>query len=348
MKALHILEFPLYRCSFKRRSSQWTYAGSCGNGEERAQKRQRALFSPTSSPSCPQVSRAQKGDQLSIARNPELGEPAQAKIVAKPPLAPTLYPYTRRSFKVVPPSQSNQGASQAIPPDCIRLAGIARQGQWVIPDSQEISGPSVFGARSSHDIEKQLSGPPPAPQGLSENLPQASIFGTQIEANSSIITATSPAASLQQRYPQSRVSQKADNQSSNTTTRISSPSDSQAAQIMPPLSSHPPEATSQCQFDILGFKRDIAVPKAPSYDIQGQIDFRESSQALTNLDGNIRTSIVNSAQRARPVTADEMNATSPAATPLSAKERLRLFREERFSKLSTTNSTSPAASSPLP
>lgn len=135
--------------------------------------------------------RWQKGDQLSIARNPELGEPAQAKIVAKPPLAPTLYPYTRRSFKVVPPSQSNQGASQATPPDRIRLARIARQGQWVIPDSQEISGPSVFEARSSHDIEKQLSGPPPAPQGLSKNLPQASIFETQIEANSSIITATS-------------------------------------------------------------------------------------------------------------------------------------------------------------
>lgn len=441
------------RSELERRNSDDTHAGSSGNAEEGARKRRRTDIPPTLSSSRLRAPRTQRGGQLSIATAshlgtgaPEVDELAQTRPVAKPqgaqivvelPLVPTLDP---SEFRVVPPSQSSQGASQASLPDRMRLTGIARRDQRVIPDSQEISGTSASEAHSSHRIESQFSGNPPAPPGPSGNSPQASpssvilshqidsrfggisgffanpnistnlgvstgtnqnqsplhttstgpfpgpinepspIFQTQLEADFSIVTATSPVTSLQQ-HPESQISQEADSQYSHNTDRGSTPSDSQAAQIVQPLSSHPAEDTSQSQSDFSVFEGDRTVPKTVPRELEAQVDFQDSSQALSELNGNIRIStsfrgheptssiaspqelqpvaqgggnlnprcaIVDSSQRVRPVTPHDMDGASPAETPLSAKERLRLFREARFSKPSAAGSMSPAAPSPVP
>lgn len=431
------------------RTSDDTHAGSSGNTEEGARKHRRADLSPTPSPSRLRVSHTQGGAQLPVPTTDQPGtgdlefdellvaKPQGAQIVVELPLVPTLDP---SEFQVVPPSQSSQGASQATLPDRMRPIDIARQDQRVIPDSQEISGTSASEAHSSHQVESQFSGHPPAPPGRSENSPQASpssgilshqidsrfggvsgffanpnistnlgvstgtvqnqsllhitstgpfqgpinesspIFQTQLEADFGIITATSPATSLQQ-HPGPQASQEVDSQYSHATNRASTPSDSQAAQIVQPFSSHPAEATSQSQSDFSVFEGDIIVPETVPRRHEAQVDFQESSQALSELDGNIRISTafvgheptssvappqelqsvaqggsnlnphcatVDSSHRIRPVTPHAMDGASPAETPLSAKERLRLFREGRFNKPSVAGSTSPAASSPAP
>ncbi|KAI1117179.1 hypothetical protein F5Y14DRAFT_403425 [Nemania sp. NC0429] len=205
------------------------------------------------------------------------------------------------------------------------------------------------------------------------------VFETQLEADFSIVTATSPATSLQQ-HPELQASQEAGSQHSHTTNRASTPSHSQAAQIVQPLSSHPAEATSQSQSDFSVFGGDRTVPETVPSQLDAEADFQESSQALSELDGNIRISrayreheltssvasyqasqsvapgtgdldprcaVADLSQGIRPVTPHDMDGASPAEMPLSAKEKLRLFREGRLNKPST-ESTSPAASSPVP
>lgn len=435
------------------RNSDDTHAGSSSNTEKGARKYRRADSTATPSPSRLRVSRTQSGGQLPVPTknhpgtgNIQIDEPARARPVANPrgaqivvelPLVLTLDP---SEFQVVPPSQSSQGTSQATLPDRMRITGIVRQDQRVIPDSQEVSGTSISEAYSSHHVESQFSGHPPVPPGLSRNSRQASpspgilshqidsrfagisgffanpnistnlgvstgtngnqsplhitptgpfqgsinesspIFQTQLEADFGIVTATSPVTSLQQ-HPQSQTSQEADSQLSHATNRGSTPSDSQAAQIVQPLSSHPAEPTSQSQSDFSVFEGDRTVPETAPRELEAQVDFQESSQALSELDGNIRIStafrghepasaaasprelqsvaqvgrnlnprceIVESSQRIRPVTPHDMDGASPAETPLSAKERLRLFREGRFSKPTVAGSTSPVTSSPVP
>ncbi|KAI0533445.1 hypothetical protein GGR58DRAFT_486606 [Xylaria digitata] len=150
-------------------------------------------------------------------------------------------------------------------------------------------------------------------------------------------------------------------------------SNSQAAQIVQPLTSRPGDATSQSQSGFSVFEEDRTVPETVLGGSGARIDSQDSSQALSELDGNIRISskghdstlsavppresrsvtrdgdkpilrltTVDLSQEDRPITATNMDGASAAETPLSAKDALRLFREGHFNKSSVAGSASPA------
>ncbi|KAI0490890.1 hypothetical protein F4859DRAFT_26744 [Xylaria cf. heliscus] len=215
-------------------------------------------------------------------------------------------------------------------------------------------------------------------------------FQTQPERDFEIATAASSVTtshdtiipdSLQQ-HSNTEASQASESQYSHITNRNSTPSSSQAAQIVQPLSTHPGDATSQSQSDFSVFEEDRTVPETAPGEGVAQVDSEDSSQALSELDGNTRISAasqghepVSSAasprksqsatrssdgpgprcttpaeppQQAQSATPTNMDGTSAAGAPLSAKERFRLLREEHFNKSSVAASTPPAASSPVP
>ncbi|KAI0914008.1 hypothetical protein F4823DRAFT_433081 [Ustulina deusta] len=179
-------------------------------------------------------------------------------------------------------------------------------------------------------------------------------------------------ASLSQN-PNSQTSQGIESQHSQTTNRGSTTSNSQAAQIVQPLSSHPGDATSQSQSDFSVFEEDRTVPETIPWDSEAQADSQDLSQALGEIPSNIRISAaseghnepassavslpepqstirdgdnpslrrtaVDLSQKTRPVTSSNMDGTSAA-------EALRLFREGHFNKSSVAGSTSPAIASP--
>ncbi|TGJ86540.1 hypothetical protein E0Z10_g2215 [Xylaria hypoxylon] len=211
-------------------------------------------------------------------------------------------------------------------------------------------------------------------------------FQTQLELDLDTVDATPATTSHNTTVPASlsqnpgvQASQRTETQHSQITNGGSTSSNSQAAQIVQPLTSHPHDATSQSQTDFSVFDEDRTVPETVPGDNGTQVDSQDSSQALSELDGNIRitskghesapspgqrqesrSAIRNGdkpslrcatadlSQEARPVTPTNMDGTSAAETPLSAKERLRLFREGHFNKSSVTGSTSPAVLSPVP
>ncbi|KAI8952434.1 hypothetical protein F4801DRAFT_218250 [Xylaria longipes] len=214
------------------------------------------------------------------------------------------------------------------------------------------------------------------------------IFQTQLERDFAVVAATSSVTASHgtiisesvRQHSNAQVSQGSESQHSHTTVRNSTPSNSQAAQIVQPLSSHPGDATSQSHSDFSVFDEDRTVPETVPRGEDAQVDSEDSSQALSELDGNIRTSTasqehepassaasprksqsatrgsdgpgphcttVEPPQQDRPATPIDMDGTSAAGAPLSAKERFRLLREEHFNKSSVAVSTPPAASSPV-
>lgn len=217
------------------------------------------------------------------------------------------------------------------------------------------------------------------------------IFQTQPELDFDIVAATPVTVSRSTIGPTSFARQynahdfqEAESQRSHITNRGSTPSNSQAAQIVQPLSSHPGEAASQSQSEFSVFEEYRTVSEIIPGDIVAQADPQELSQALSELDGNIRISItsarhgsvlsaaelpggsgssiqgndepippcatVNTPRGTRAATPMNMDGTPVTGAPLSAKERLRLVREGHFNKSPITGSThpSPAASSPAP
>ncbi|TRX96201.1 hypothetical protein FHL15_002925 [Xylaria flabelliformis] len=214
-------------------------------------------------------------------------------------------------------------------------------------------------------------------------------FQTQLERDFGTIVATSSVtASHGTTIPESlrhhsnaQISQGSESQHSYTTNRNSTPSNSQAAQVVPPFISHLGEAVSSSDSDFSVFEEDRTVSKSVLREGSAQAESQDSSQALSELDGNSRISVtsqghepasstasprksqpatrgsggpeprysrVEPPQQVRPATPTDMAGTSAAGTSLPAKERFRLLREEYFGKSPPATSTSPAASSPVP
>ncbi|KAI1754573.1 hypothetical protein F4782DRAFT_528493 [Xylaria castorea] len=219
------------------------------------------------------------------------------------------------------------------------------------------------------------------------------VFQTQLERDLKTVAVTSPLTVSHgttipesfRHYPDAPVSQGSESQDSHITNRNSTPSNSQAAQIVQPFSSHPGDATSQSRSDFLVFEEDRTVPETVPREEGAQVESEDSSQALSELDGNIRITAasqghepassaaspaasprksqsatrgsggpeprctaVEPPQQVRPATPIDMDGTSAAGMPLSAKERFRLLREQHFNKSSAVVSTPSAASSPIP
>ncbi|KAI0196516.1 hypothetical protein EV127DRAFT_416736 [Xylaria flabelliformis] len=211
------------------------------------------------------------------------------------------------------------------------------------------------------------------------------IFQTQLERDfGTIVPTSSVTASHGTTIPESvghhsnaQISQGSESQHSYTTNRNSTPSNSQAAQIVPPFISHLGDAVSPSDSDFSVFAEDRTVAEPVLREGDAQVESQDSSQALSELDGNsrisaasqghepasstasprksqpatrgpeLRCSRVEPSQQVRPATPTDMAGTSAAGTPLPAKERFRLLREEYFGKSPTAISTSPAASSPV-
>ncbi|RWA14024.1 hypothetical protein EKO27_g1075 [Xylaria grammica] len=206
-------------------------------------------------------------------------------------------------------------------------------------------------------------------------------FQTQPELDLNTVAATPVTTSHNTTIPASllqssgvQASQGTESQYSQITDGGSTSSNSQAAQIIRPLTSHPGDATSQSQTDFSVFEEDRAVLEAAPRGSGAPADSQESSQALSELDSNIRIpsskghesalsaappqesrpairdgdkpplcrTTVDLSQEARPITPTIMDGTSAPEAPLSAKETLRLFREGHFNKSSVAGSTSPA------
>ncbi|KAI1312751.1 hypothetical protein F5Y03DRAFT_381513 [Xylaria venustula] len=183
-------------------------------------------------------------------------------------------------------------------------------------------------------------------------------------------------ASLSQN-PGTHTSQGTESQSSQTTNRGSASSNSQEAQIVQPLVSHPDHATSHSHLDFSVFAKNRPVPEIIPRDSGTQEHSQSSSQALSVIDGNSRISTVE--EHYGPVTStvppeeqspagngDEPilchasvglpRETRPAISAemehMSAADRLRAYRETHFKSSFTEStppvSTSPTVSSPLP
>ena len=169
----------------------------------------------------------------------------------------------------------------------------------------------------------------------------------------------------------SQVSQGTDNQYSQYTNGGSTTSNSQAAQIVQPLSSHLGDATSPSQSVFSVFEGRTVPETTPGGSAAVLIDSQDSSQALSEIAGNIRIS-TSSKERNEPassgvsqgqqaaIRAGEKSGLQHSAVDLSPKawlgpttkmegtsaaERLRLYREEHFRKAGS-GSASPAVVSP--
>ncbi|KAI0593064.1 hypothetical protein F4775DRAFT_579509 [Biscogniauxia sp. FL1348] len=217
------------------------------------------------------------------------------------------------------------------------------------------------------------------------------IFQTQVSFNSDTEPATSQGAPVsnsgsavlsteqQPGLQGSQSSLSAHSVSSQGTT-------SQAAQVVPPLNSQPHDLSSQSQdnftvYDEVSNPSNIAPRQSPST----QQDSQDSSQALSELDGNTRTSSAPQDPEARPrtplvlgeqgrntpdihphnirsrnlpaeshsssrsllagrlTTPSKMHSAPAEEAPLSARERLRLLREQHFTDSAVSDEIPPSA-----
>ncbi|KAI0810608.1 hypothetical protein GGR55DRAFT_644634 [Xylaria sp. FL0064] len=204
-------------------------------------------------------------------------------------------------------------------------------------------------------------------------------FQTQLQLDLTSVNPTPATTSHRTTVPASlpqepilQTSQGTESQQSEITNRGSIASNSQAAQIVQPLSSHPDDAPSQSRSDFFVFEEHRTVPETVPGESEAQVDSQESSQALSEIAGNIRISTASEehngpqastaphpeqssprdsnkrslrhtgaelSQKPKPATSADMEGTSAA-------EALRLLREKHFSTSSTTRSTPPAIASP--
>ncbi|KAI0514387.1 hypothetical protein F5B22DRAFT_611397 [Xylaria bambusicola] len=165
-----------------------------------------------------------------------------------------------------------------------------------------------------------------------------------------------------------------ESQHTQSTSGGSTTNNSQAAQIVQPLSSHPGDTNSPSHSFFSVFE-DRTVPETVAGNSQVPADSQDSSQALSEIAGNIRISTASeghnepassavslepqAAIRAgeksglRHISVDPSPKIGPAPSTsmegTSAAEALRLFREEHFNRRARTASTgsaSPAVPSP--
>ncbi|KAI1154329.1 hypothetical protein F4825DRAFT_448655 [Nemania diffusa] len=296
------------------------------------------------------------------------GDPAapQGLLRDSPPAPPAPPP---------PPSSSGIPSHQHDP----NFVGVS--GFFVTPNTSTNFGVNVSANHNQGLLHVAPTGRSQEP--VNESSP---VFETQVQHNSDIVTATSPVTSYStipasfQQYASAETSQETASQHSYITNRGSTPSNSQAAQIVQPLSSHPGEATSQSESNFSVFEENKTVSGTAPGESGEQGDSQDSSQALSESNGNIRISavskghelalpaappqelqpvIVDISNTHRSVTPTDMDRTSAAEAPLSAKEKLRRFREGHFNESSSARSASPvtvtvataaaiAAASPLP
>ncbi|KAI3323041.1 hypothetical protein HD806DRAFT_535536 [Xylariaceae sp. AK1471] len=293
--------------------------------------------------------------------------------VSKDPLAPRK-----------PVENLLQASSSGIPshqPDP-RFVGIS--GLSINPNISTNSAVNSVTNQNHSVLHTTSTGPSQGPvTGLSP------VFQTQPSFDWDIAVATSPAtishngiipASLRQHLGTQTV-QETESQHSHITNRASTPTNSQAAQIIQPLSSHPGGATFHSQSFFSVFAEDSTVPETVPRQREAQVDSQDSSQALSELDGNIRVSstatkgheadssavlphesqsatqrseepnlrcdTIELSQQSRLVTPD-MDGTSAAATPESFQEKMRRIREQHFGRSSVVGTISPATPSPVP
>ncbi|KAI0403646.1 hypothetical protein F4802DRAFT_280882 [Xylaria palmicola] len=238
-----------------------------------------------------------------------------------------------------------------------RLAGIS--GFFTNPN---LSTNPVLnsGANQNHNLSLHIASAGPFQRPVNESSP---VFQTQLELDFDTLAASSPLttshsttipASLQ-RPSSAQTSQEFASQLSYITYRASTPGNSQAAQIVQPLISHSIDTTFQSQSASSVFGADRTGPETVFSGERGErIYSQRTSRAISELGGNSRISpgpkgherASSAPQQARPSTPTNMDGTSAHGTPLSAKERFRLLREEHFSKPSVVRSGTPAAPSP--
>jgi hypothetical protein len=216
------------------------------------------------------------------------------------------------------------------------------------------------------------------------------IFRTQPPFDWDIAVATSPStisqhsiipASLRQHH-HTQTSQETESQRSHITNRASTPTNSQAAQVIQPLSSHPHEATFHDQSNFSIFAGDSTVPETAPRLREAQVDSQDSSQALSELDGNIRVfftvtkgregessaapphgsqsethrseesslrcDTIELLRQSRLAIPADMDGTPTTAKPESFQEKMRRIREQHFGTSSVVGTISLAASSPAP
>ncbi|KAI0157818.1 hypothetical protein GGR57DRAFT_461047 [Xylariaceae sp. FL1272] len=290
-------------------------------------------------------------------------------------------------------SQPSSQQQERLRPDCARQI---RSLDQVIPDSQEPSGFST--GLSNHnsyplasqqtDSQASLAEPTEdisshqrdsfsaarlsanALPAVSHHSSHPSSIGylTQVASDWDTVHATSPAGATRNNVvPDSQntvVSQHTNSQHSHHTDRPSSPRNSQAAQIVQPLSSQIHGTISQGLSDVSIYDEDTTIPETASD--QRKVHSNHFSQALSEVkNGNTKTSAVtyevpataSSSSRATvqshtstpstvaPSTPTKMDQPEPIQPVLSTRERLRQLREQNFRSPSSVPATeSPAMS----
>ncbi|KAI0427419.1 hypothetical protein F5Y09DRAFT_316191 [Xylaria sp. FL1042] len=254
-----------------------------------------------------------------------------------------------------------------------------------LPGPLEVSRTSLSSGIPSHQPESRsrfagISGFFANPNiSTNPGLNASSQFQTQLEFDLNTVNptpaTTSHSTTVPASFPQDHIAQTfqgTGSQHSEITNGGSITSNSQAAQIVQPLSSHPDDGTSQSQSDFFVFEEDRTVPETLLRESEAQIDTQESSQALSEIAGNIRISTASEEHSERepsttphpeqsstrdgsklslPHTAPDISQkhkpiTSTGMEGTSAAEALRLLREKHFSTSSTTRSTPPAIAPP--
>ncbi|KAI1816725.1 hypothetical protein GGS20DRAFT_536690 [Poronia punctata] len=195
-------------------------------------------------------------------------------------------------------------------------------------------------------------------------------------SHNSIIPASIQRPTLHQPPPQPET------QHTHSTHRPSTPSISQAAQIVQPLSSHPAETISQSEIDSPAIEEGDQVHKTtPGQDVEvipgrprSDLNDTRGASASPSVSGRLQSSppipetrlaavekvdesgdlpciTVDQTHKSRPSTpCTTMDGASAAATPESVRDRLRRMREEHFSTPPINTAASPllAASTPAP
>ncbi|KAI1284448.1 hypothetical protein F5Y07DRAFT_346558 [Xylaria sp. FL0933] len=300
--------------------------------------------------------------------------------------------------RVIPDSQEISGTSVSEAYNSYHdpldiSAGSQPQGKLpTLPGPLEVSRTTVSSGIPSHQPESRsrfagISGFFANPNiSTNPGFNASPQFQTQLEFDLSSVNPTPATTSHSTTVPASlppdpttQTSQGTDSQQSEITNRGSIASNSQAAQIVRPLSSHPDEAPSQSHSDFFVFEERRTVPETVPGESEAQVESQESSQALSEIASNIRISTCSEEHNGpqastaphpeQPSTRDNNKlslphtgaepsqkpkpATSAGMEGTSAAEALRLLREKHFSTSSTTRSTpppiaSPAVSSPAP
>ncbi|KAI1259375.1 hypothetical protein F5Y18DRAFT_420765 [Xylariaceae sp. FL1019] len=325
----------------------------------------------------------------------DAGSDRGAPIVVELPQSST---FRASEYRVVQLSQATQRSSQSgsqpssqqhqrLRPDGARQI---RDLDQVIPDSQE---PSAFStalstrnsyplasqqtvsqaslAEATEDISSHQRDQFSAARLPADALPAVSHpsshlssigFLTQLASDWGTVHATSPAGAARNSVvPDSQHSvdsQHIDSQHSHHTDRPSSPSNSQAAQIVQPLGSQIHGTVSQGLSGFSVYDEDATIPETASQSREVH-----SSQALSEVDGNSTTTVVTyeapAAVSSSPRATEQINALTPSAlapsTPTkmdqpepvqpvsSARERLRQLREQNFRSPSSVPATESTA-----